>query len=267
MSLLRIIFHPVSPLRRFVSLAFRPVLPVECPFLSPSFLPPSVFTVHASLVRLSWNTTVSFPLVHPEENGGENFLPPTFGALCDLSSQPSLSPSLFLSVSRARRLSLDPANPGPFSPLRLYTAPNLNPIFHITSRKSYSAALGWAGSSATRDSPPAREGTTKCFYLLFASFSPSHHSSCPPSLSFSRVARSKTISEHIARVRLRSPFPVRLLAMSSRLFDPRGRRNNACTSPLSLVVPLVVVLAAQPSLLAFRCAKDFLTERSSRESG
>lgn len=34
-------------------------------------------------------------------------------------------------------------------PFWLHSAPNLNPIFHITSRKSYSAALDGAGSSAT----------------------------------------------------------------------------------------------------------------------
>lgn len=157
MSLLRIIFHPVSPLRRFVSLAFRPVLPVECPFLSPSFLPPSVFTVHASLVRLSWNTTVSFPLVHPEENGGENFLPPTFGALCDLPSQPSLSTvSLSLCFSRATTLP-GSREPRPFQPPASIHRPKLESNFphHIPQKLLRGARLGGKQRDA-RLSPCAR---------------------------------------------------------------------------------------------------------------
>lgn len=54
-------------------------------------------------------------------------------------------------------------------PAPIHAVPNLNPIFHITSRKSYSAVLGGAGSNATRLS---HEGTTEHFYLLFASLFP-----------------------------------------------------------------------------------------------
>lgn len=50
-------------------------------------------------------------------------------------------------------------------PLRLHAAPNLNPIFHITSRKSYFAA----GQEAVRRTAPARKNgetflSSLCFY-------------------------------------------------------------------------------------------------------
>lgn len=181
--------------------------------------------------------------------------------------------SLSLCFSRATTLP-ESREPRPFQPPASIHRPKLESNFphHIPQKLLRGARLGGKQRDA-RLSPCARRNDEMFLPPLCLFLPPPLHSSCPPSLSFSRVARSKTISEHIARVRLRSPFPVRLLAMSSRLFDPRGRRNNACTSPLSFVVPLVVVLAAQPPLLAFRCAKDFLTgeklprERIVRQAG
>lgn len=134
------------------------------------------------------------------------------------------------------------------------TAPNLNPIFHITSRKSYSAA----GQEAVRRTAPARRNgetflSSLCFYPPLSPFSTS--SPC----------RSKTISEHIAPRFSRSALRARPAAMSSRLFDPRGRRNNAYTTAVAVFpqFPLFssfVVLA--PLLLhAFRHARNPLGER------
>lgn len=131
-----------------------------------------------------------------------------------------------------------------------------------------------AGQEATRDARLSHEGTTEHFYLLFASLLPL--SCLPPFPPFPRAVRSKTISEHIARVRLRSlpsnlgafPAPSRRArpapaAMSSRLFDPRGRRNNACTVARSHSFPLFSSFAVLTlSLLAFRHARNFLGEKS-----
>lgn len=156
MSLLRIIFHPVSPLRRFVSLAFRPVLPVECPFLSPSFLPPSVFTVHASLVRLSWNTTVSFP---PREKRRRDFPPSDFWRSLRLPFATlaiTVVVSLSLCFSRATTLP-GSREPRPFQPPASIHRPKLESNFphHIPQKLLRGARLGGKQRDA-RLSPCAR---------------------------------------------------------------------------------------------------------------
>lgn len=134
--------------------------------------------------------------------------------------------------------------------------------------------LGGAGSNARRTALARRNDGT---FLSSLCFPPSSFlsSSFP---SYLRAVRSKTISEHIARVRLRSlpsnpgafpaPSPCRAprpapAAMSSRLFDPRGRRNNACTVARSHSFPLFSSFAVLTlSLLAFRHARNFLGEKS-----
>lgn len=87
-----------------------------------------------------------------------------------------------------------------FPPAPIHAAPNLNPIFHITSRKSYSAgARRGRKQRATHGSRTKERRNIFIFSLL-------------PSFLFlvfllsllPRAVRSKTISEHIARVRLRS---------------------------------------------------------------
>lgn len=92
-----------------------------------------------------------------------------------------------------------PSIPG-LSPSRLHAIPNLNPIFHITSRKSYSAARQEA---ARRTKVPAR-GNGGTFLSSLCLSLASAASSASSSLSTPSVAQSKTISEHIAQVRLRS---------------------------------------------------------------
>lgn len=67
------------------------------------------------------------------------------------------------------------------------------------------------------------------------------------------AARSKTISEHIAPRFSRSALRARPTAMSSRLFDPRGRRNNAYTTTVAvfpLLVSLVFVLRRPCTVVA-----------------
>lgn len=73
-------------------------------------------------------------------NKQHGFLPPTSAALPApaFRAQPSFLP-----------LFIDPWAL-PLAPI--HATPNLNPIFHITSRKSYSAVLGRAGSNATHGS-------------------------------------------------------------------------------------------------------------------
>lgn len=177
-----------------MSLAFRPVHPVECTLPSVSFLlalPPPL-SISRDSPRLSPSRFQS-PASSFNGHGGD-FSPPTSGTL---SAPASRRVTLVVSPFLARQNSPPTRDPRPF-PLRLYTAPNLNPIFHITSRKSYSAALGGAGNNATQ-APRTKERRNIFIFSL-----PLSRPLRVPFLSY--TARSKTISEHIARVRLRSPF-------------------------------------------------------------
>lgn len=91
--------------------------------------------------------------------------------------------------------SLDPGR----SPCAYTCRPKLESNFphHIPQKLLRGARRG----RKQRDARLSYEGTTEHFYLLFASLFPLS------SLSLPRAVRSKTISEHIARIRLRSlPF-------------------------------------------------------------
>lgn len=83
-----------------------------------------------------------------------------------------------------------------------------------------------------------------------------------------RATRSKTISEHIAPRFSRSALRTRPTAMSSRLFDPRGRRNNAYTTTVAvfpLLVSLVFVLRRPCTVVArFSTRKKSLGKKSLR---
>lgn len=116
------------------------------------------------------------------------FFLPTSGVL--LPPRHLAQPSLF---------PFHPSIPG-LSPSRLHAIPNLNPIFHITSRKSYSAA---GQEAARRTKVPARRERRNififslplsCLCCVLRILLPLHPD----------AAQSKTISEHIAQVRLRS---------------------------------------------------------------
>lgn len=145
-------------------------------------------------------------------------------------------------------------------PLRLHAAPNLNPIFHITSRKSYSAA---EQEAVRRTASARRNGETflssLCFYPLLSL-------SLSPFFLLPRAARSKTISEHIAPRFSRSALRTRSTAMSSCLFDPRGRRNNACTTTVVVFpqFPLFSSFVLAPLLHAFRRARNLLGGKKRR---
>lgn len=100
-----------------------------------------------------------------------DFLPSIFAAF---PAPVSLAQPSFLPFS---------LDPGSSPPAPIHAAPNLNPIFHITSRKSYSAVLG----GATRRTALARrnDGTflsSLCFLSLLPLSSLSHSSfpSCRP---------------------------------------------------------------------------------------
>lgn len=85
-------------------------------------------------------------------------------------------------------------------PAPIHAAPNLNPIFHITSRKSYSAGARRGRKQRATHGSRTKERRNIFIFSLLLSFL---------FLVFllfllPRAVRSKTISEHIARVRLRS---------------------------------------------------------------
>lgn len=131
-------------------------------------------------------------------------------------------------------------------PYAYNAAPNLNPIFHITSRKSYSAA----GQEAVRRTALGTKERRNIF--IFSLLLSSSLSLLPTPLR-TPAARSKTISEHIAPRFSRSALRARPTAMSSRLFDPRGRRNNAYTTTVAvfpLLVSLVFVLRRPCTVVA-----------------
>jgi len=158
-----------------------------------------------------------------------------------------------------------------------HTSPDLNPIFHITSRKSYSAA----GQEATRRTklPHARWGRRNIF--IFSSLS--LPAPCPlPCLFYPKVKQFRNILPEygcdfplffsLAPFQLSFPprfcslslslslslspslslslslLPGRPVVMSSRLFDLRKRRNNA-------LLPLLLPFSYFSSLSCLAMAK------------
>lgn len=241
---------------------------VECSFRSPSFLFPSF----PSLLSESRDRPFSrfpsrFQPPSSSFNKRHDFLPPTFRR----SSHSSFSRATLVSPFLPPILALPPP------PAPIHAAPNLNPIFHITSRKSYSAGARRGRKQRATHGSRTKERRNIFIFSLLPSFL---FLVFLLSLLSPRAVRSKTISEHIARVRLRSlpsnpgafPAPSRRArpapaAMSSRLFDPRGRRNNACTVARSHSFPLFSSFAVLTlSLLAFRHARNFLGEKSPSNS-
>lgn len=245
------VFRPVFPGRVFVS------LPVSLPLVS------------VILVRILRQAFLSFLLAF-------NLLHPL--SISDTTFFLRLSAALPTPAFRARpsflRFSL---RSWLFPPAPIHAAPNLNPIFHITSRKSYSAGARRGRKQRATHGSRTKERRNIFIFSLLPSFL---FLVFLLSLLSLRAVRSKTISEHIARVRLRSlpsnpgafPAPSRRArpapaAMSSRLFDPRGRRNNACTVARSHSFPLFSSFAVLTlSLLAFRHARNFLGEKSPSNS-
>lgn len=84
---------------------------------------------------------------------GHNFLPPTCALFPFLF--PPYNPHFCLFPSTVA-----------LPPTPIHAVPNLNPIFHITSRKSYSAVLGGAGSNATHGSRTKERRNIFIFSLL-----------------------------------------------------------------------------------------------------
>lgn len=168
------VFRPVFPGRVFVS------LPVSLPLVS------------VILVRISRQAFLSFLLAF-------NLLHPL--SISDMTFFLRLSAALPTPAFRARpsflRFSL---RSWLFPPAPIHAAPNLNPIFHITSRKSYSAGARRGGKQRATHGSRTKERRNIFIFSLLPSFL---------FLVFllsllPRAVRSKTISEHIARVRLRS---------------------------------------------------------------
>lgn len=163
-------------------------------------------------------------------------------------------------------------DPGLFPLAPIHAAPNLNPIFHITSRKSYSA-----GARRGRKQRATHGSRTKERRNIFIF-------SLPLSFLFllfllsllPRAVRSKTISEHIARVRLRSlPSKPRRFSRPVAVHAPRPPLCRPAYStlvedvitrvplPVPIVSPLFSSFAVLTlSLLAFRHARNFLGEKS-----
>lgn len=147
-------------------------------------------------------------------------------------------------------------------PLRLHTAPNLNPIFHITSRKSYSAA----GQEAARRTTLARRNGGTFLSSLCFSLSPFLSLCSPEVKQFRNILPEYGCDlSPLAFLALSPGTPV---AMSSRLFDLRGRRNNACTTTVAIpVVSLVVVLRRPRTTIArFSAREKFPFEKGERAS-
>lgn len=146
------------------------------------------------------------------------FFLPTSGVLRHLVRNPRLSLPSF-------------AIPGLFSS-RLHATPNLNPIFHITSRKSYSAT---GQEAARRTKVPAR-GNGGTFLSSLCLSSPFAASPPSPPVLHPDAAQSKTISEHIAQVRLLSPS---LLIPTPLSFPDLARFLSFFLDECRYVVPLI----------------------------
>lgn len=169
------VFRPVFPGRVFVS------LPVSLPLVS---------VILVRILRQAFlSFLLAFNLLHPLSISDTTF----FLRLSAFSSHSSFSRATLVSPFLPPILALPPC---------AYTRrPKLESNFphHIPQKLLRGCS---AGQEATRDARLSHEGTTEHFYLLFASLLPL--SCLPPFPPFPRAVRSKTISEHIARVRLRS---------------------------------------------------------------
>lgn len=157
MSLLRIIFHPVSPLRRFVSLAFRPVLPARVSVSFPVF--PSPFRVHGS--RQPCSTLMEYhrllPSRPPRGKRRREFPPSDFWrSLRPPFATLAITVSLSLCFSRATTLP-GSREPRPFQPPASIHRPKLESNFphHIPQKLLRGARLGGKQRDA-RLSPCAR---------------------------------------------------------------------------------------------------------------
>lgn len=117
------------------------ILWIDTARFAPRFLPcvrsATLVQQPALRVHLLLVFTLSPPLTAPATRG--DFLPSDFSGAPTSCAQPSLLPSI----------------PG-FFPSRLHATPNLNPIFHITSRKSYPVA-GQEAVRRTKEGSRTRE--------------------------------------------------------------------------------------------------------------
>lgn len=152
----------------------------------------------------------------------------------------------------------------------------MNPIFHITSRKSYSAGARRGRKQRATHGSRTKERRNIFIFSLLPSFLFLVFLLSLLSLVPSEVKQFRNIlPEYGCDLSLLTPalFPPHRrarpapAAMSSRLFDPRGRRNNACTVARSHSFPLFSSFAVLTlSLLAFRHARNFLGEKSPSNS-